>query len=238
MEKKKFSVPLVLLCLTIAIIIVMGIIIFRFYSDNKRVNEDLAKLQNQVSELEKENTNAYTENALENSNENMADNQTDAENEITLEQAKKVAEDYLSLDAALGCDCLLEELTSKKVLEYNPEEDNVISDEEVITKVKFSDYKSAMLNYVSEKEFERSFRSNRIEFRENEEGFLVKQQGGGGSVEHNIKEITKNDDGSYHVISEATLVDANDTKENREYDFTFILLNGKYVVDSCVEKEE
>ena len=153
-------------------------------------------MQNNIDSLHKEIANSNTSNTesdnLNNStnsagksNSNSVEkdnsNNTKTNDEISFqdEQVKEAFENYLDLMSYASCDGLLEELTEKGKLNYNSDEDNILDDSTVITKVKFNDYKNAMLNYVSENEFENNWSSTLLGIKENDDGYLTKYQGGG-----------------------------------------------------------
>lgn len=150
---------------------------------------------------------------------------------FTDEQVKTTLTNYLELQAVADCDSLLEKLTEKGNLNYNSANNTILDDGTVITNIKFSDYKSAMLNYVSESEFERNW-SSTLDFSEDSNGLLTKVQGGGNLRIYTINSITKNDDSTYSAKI-SFIVDENDTeKEDEDITFTVKSYNDNCVIDS------
>lgn len=171
-----------------------------------------------------------------NYNKEIAESEANASNLTTFtdEQVKTALSDFLELRVYANCDSLLERLNNKGKLNYNASNDTILDDGTVITTIKFLDYKNAMLNYVSESEFERNWHSTQY-FNENSEGYLTKVQGGGGLCEYTVDSISKKDGATYSAKTTVTFVDLDDSKENENYIFTVKQYGDKCVIESIQE---
>lgn len=246
MEEKnvtKISLSTFFLILAIIAIIVMGIFIYKLNNDKTAEVQKSTELQAQVNSLngtvsdlqnkiDKVSETVNSNTPVENSTTNNTSNNNSTS--FTDDQVKTALADYLELQAHAGCDALLENLTEKGKLKYEPSKDNILNDGTVITTIKFSDYKSAMLNYVSETEFNRNW-TNKQYFSENSNGYLTKVQGGGGLRVYTIKNISKTNDTSYSA-KVSSVVEDNEYYEENSCTFTIKSYNGKCVIDSITMK--
>lgn len=230
------------LIIAIIVIIIMGIIIFKLYSEKTEQIKKSSDLQTQVSSLNEtvSNLKGTIDNISETMNSNNLienDNTSNINNNdisFTEEQVKTALSNYLELDAHAGCEDLLSNLTEKGKLNYDSYKDNILNDGTVITNIKFTDYKNAMLNYVSENEFEKNWTKTKY-FNENSNGFLTKTQGGGALRTYTIKNVIRVNDSTYSAKT-TSVVDENEYFEEEEFTFTVISNNGKCVIDSINKK--
>lgn len=242
MEKKKvtkISLSTFFLILALIVIVIMAIFIYQFYNEKIEANEKSAELQIQVGNL-----NA-TINDLQGKINNISDtinpnnsieNTTTTNNKSTLftdNQVKTALSNYLELRAHANCDMLLENLKEKGKLNYDSSKDTILNDGTVITSIKFSDYKNAMLNYVSESEFEKNWTSSQF-FNENSNGYLTKVQGGGGLLVYTVNSITKINDSTYSAKTIAILVGMDNSKEEENFTFTITSYKENCVIDSFI----
>ena len=244
MEEKnvtKISLSTFFLILAIIAIVVMGIFIYKLNNDKTAEIQKSTELQSQVNSLNgtvsdlQEKINKVSETV--NSSSSVLDTNNTSNNtssSFTDEQVKSALANYLELQAHAGCDALLENLTEKGKLNYASSKDNILNDGTVITTIKFSDYKSAMLNYVSESEFDKNW-TNKQYFSENSNGYLTKVQGGGGLRVYTIKNISKTNDTTYSA-KVSSVVDDNEYYEENSCTFTIKSYNGKCVIDSITMK--
>ncbi len=238
-EKKatKISLSTFFLILALILIVVMSIFIYKFYNEKIEANEKSAELQVQVSNLNTtvNDLQGKINNILNTINSNNSiENTTTTNNNSTAftdDQVKIALSNYLELRAHAGCDALLENLKEKGKLNYDSSKDTILDDGTVITSIKFSDYKNAMLNYVSESEFEKNWTSSQ-NFNENSNGYLTKVQGGGGLRVYTVNSITKTNDSTYSAKTTATLVDLDDSKEDENFTFTITSYKGNCVINS------
>lgn len=244
MEKKepiKVSLSTFFLIIAIIVIAVMGYFMYKLYNDKAEATKKATDLQTQVNSLngtindlqgkidtisETVNTNKTSENATNSINNNT-------NNEVfTDEQVKKAIADYLELDAHAGCGALLEKLKQKGQINYDSSKYDIDTNTgEITTNVKFSDYKKAMLNYVTEAEFEKNWTSKKY-FGESANGYLTTMQGGGGLRIYTIKTVSKIDEKTFSAKT-SSVVEDNEYYEENNYTFTVKSNNGKCVIDNC-----
>ena len=240
----KISLSTFFLIFAIIVIIIMGIFMYKLYNERIETNERNAELETQVDKLNivanntqkeestMENINSSSLNENINTTTTNNDNTTSNEsNSFTDKQVKKCLSDFLELSSHANCDDLLQILTEKGNLNYNPSKDNILDDGLVITNIKFSDYKKAMLNYVSEDEFKKNWTSSQY-FEKNKDGYLTKVQGGGNLRIYTIKSITKKSDLNYYAKTTSIVDDTDEAKENENFTFKVKSYNGKCVIDS------
>ena len=239
MEEKKvvsISLPTILLVLAIIIIIVMGIFMYKINNEKSEIMEKSNELSNTVNELQ-EKINKISETINSNTSSgnttNSGNNGTIANNSTTFtdEQVKNSLSNYLDLLAHANCDTLLENLTEKGKLNYDSSKDTISDNGSVLTTIKFSDYKNAMLNYVSESEFEKNWSSTQY-FDKNDEGYLTKAQGGGALRVYTIESCVKNNNSTYTAKTSSMAENDSTTKENKEFTFTVKSYKSNCVIDS------
>lgn len=231
-EKKpsKLSLSTLLLILALIIIIVMACYIYLDKTNSeKKITEletNISNLQSSLDSLQEGNNNTLN-NVTEN-NETVANDSVS----FTDEQVKTTLSNYLELQAHANCDSLLENLTEKGKLNYDSSKNTVQNDGTVLTNIKFSDYKNAMLNYVSETEFEKNWNSTQ-HFSKTNNGYLTKIQGGGSLNVYTIKSITKNDTFNY-TAKTSYIIDITETDKTYDQNFKFVVkdYNGNCVIDS------
>lgn len=154
---------------------------------------------------------------------------------FTDEQVRVTLSNYLELLANENCDNLLQWLNENGKLNYDSSKNTILNDGTVITSIRFSNYKNAMLNYVSENEFERNWNLT-LYFNENSDGYLTKLQGGGAYCPYTIESITHNDDLNY--IAKTYYSNSYDypiTKYYKDFSFGIKSCNGNCVIDAIKE---
>ena len=163
------------------------------------------------------------------SNDNTASIDTTS---FTDEQVKTALSNYLELRAHMNCNALLNNLTEKGVLNYDDSKDiDTIIDGtygHYITNIKYSDYRNAMLKYVSKSEFERNWNSY---YSEDSNGNLIAGDGGGGLRVYTIKSITKTNDSTYSA-KVTSVVEDGEYFEEENLTFAVTSNNGICVIDS------
>lgn len=247
----KISLSTFFLILAVIVIIVMGIFVYKTYNEKTVATEIAEELQTQVNKLNQ------TINDLQGKIDNIAEtitkdtttqldvsnnltNQTteinNSEKTFTDNQVKIALADYLELQASANCDSLLEKLKQKGKINYDSSKDTSANvDGRIITSVKFDDYKKAMLNYVTEGEFDRNW-TEKQNFEVNSNGYITKLQGGGGYREYNIINILKKGDNIYSAKATSIVEDDSLTKENNNFEFAIKSSNGNCVIDYCNQK--
>ena len=236
-EKKvtKISLSTFFLILAIIVILIMGIFIFRLYNEKAEETKKSSELQTQVNSLNGtiNDLQGKIDNISETINPNNSiENISTTNNSISFtdEEVKIALSNYLELRAHADCGSPLEYLTEKEKLNYDSSKDTILDDGTIITSIKFSDYKNAMLNYVSESEFEKNWTSTQY-LNENNNGYLTKGQGGGRFWVYTINSITKTNNSTYSTKTTAT-DDFEDSKKDENFTFTVKSYNGNCVIDS------
>lgn len=241
-EPIKISLPVFIAIIVLLVAIISGIYV---YMQNQKLDKEIANLKEQVSKSQTEKNElqdklnsianiANTTNANDSTENNTtSNNSNNASISFTDEQVKSVLSDYLELQAHAGICALLDELTEKGKLNYDSSKDSVQNNGEVITTIKFSDYKNAMLNYVSEKEFEKNWNTT-LYVKSNDNGYIFRPEGGGGLRVYTIENITKNNNSTY-TAKVSSVVEDNEYYEEDTFKFTITSYNGHCVIDS-IEK--
>ena len=210
----------------------MGIYIY--YSVDKKevsINEN-NDIKAQTTENSIENTVQNTE--VENSTNNIFDdnNVTNTNtNTKTTEYTDKIVEDALE-----------EYLELKEENEKSPasllEELDLIEDEHyfsnkagndgyVKTDIQYSNYKNAMLRYVSEKLFDEKFTQN---FQDKNGTLYFLDKKGTSFVEYDIRSVKNNGNNSYTAD-----VYVENLRQNKTIEFSIENYNGRCVINSCSE---
>lgn len=243
MEEKnvtKISLSTFFLILAIIAIVAMGIFIYKLNNDKTAEIQKSTELQAQVNSLNgtvsdlQEKINKVSETV--NSNSSVPDTNTNntsnnSTTSFTDEEVKTALANYLELKAHAGCSALLECLTEKGDLNYDATKDKISNKDGMhITNIKFADYKKAMLKYVSENEFEKNWTSSQY-IEKNDDGYLLRPEGGGGLRVYTIKNISKTNDTTY-LAKTSSVVDDNEYYEENSYTFTIKTYNGICVIDS------
>lgn len=244
-EKKepiKVSMSTFFLIIAIIVIIVMGYFMYKFYNDKVEETKKSTDLQEKVNSLNgtvnelqgKINNIAETINPNK-SNENPNNFAITNTNNVafTEEQVKKAISDYLELYANANCGIPLDTLKEKGKINYDSSKSSINTNTgEVTTNVKFADYKKAMLNYVTESEFERNWTS-KIYLKEDSNGYLTHLQGGGALIVYTVNSVNKVSDSTY-LAKVTTMIEYDaSTKTNEDDTFTVKSYNGNCVIDSC-----
>ena len=153
---------------------------------------------------------------------------------FTDEQVKQCISNYFELKITMG-DEILRKLTQKGLLNYNESENKEIVrggnlENKVIMKVKYSDYKKAMLNFVSESEFNKTFKDY---FIVESDDNLSYETGIGGPDSYNIvRSISKKDNKTYNARTFSIEPDSLEPAEDHNYTITINNYNGHCVIDS------
>ena len=207
----------------------MGVYIYKINNDKLLAENKSAELQTQVDSLNE------SVNQLQEEIETVEKTKTTEKNSSTSfseEQVKQAISEYLELQASADCGTPLDILKKKGKINYDPSEYTINTNNGLITtKVKFSDYKNAMLNYVTESEFEKNWTSE-IYLGEDSNGYLTHAQGGGGLRVYTINSISKIDDKTFSVKTTSMVEDDDTTKENENFTFEVASYNGKCVINS------
>jgi len=260
-KEKSVRLSTFLFVLAFAIVIAVTIIMFYFYGqESKKISElekeIAAKTTNEVvtkpavvkaddnevvnstatnnpadEEIVVENT-IVSENTVEkNDTTKKAENK---KSDFTTAQVKEVLKDYLDLYVLKDMDTtdLLYELSSKGKVKYNDSKDKEQSDGTIVTNVKYEDYKKAMLNYVSEKEFDKNWAKS---YGKNSKGYVIAYNGGGSVKVYTIKSIK--DKGNNKFKAQTTYIEDESEPTpmfNRGFTLTVKSQNDKCVIDTIM----
>ena len=232
-EKKTIKVNLVTVLLILAIIglVVMGVFMYKIINDKSAEENKAAELQSQVDTLKatisqlqgKIETNSTVNNNTDKKNDNIS---------FSEEQVKKAISEYLELYANANCGTPLDTLKEKGKISYDSSKNTMnTSNGEITTNVKFADYKKAMLNYVSESEFEKNWTS-KIGLKEDSNGYVTHGQLGGGLRTYTINTIAKTGNLTYSVKATSMVENDSTTKSNESFTVVLKSYDGNCVIDS------
>lgn len=238
-EKKSIKISLSTLFLILALIVI-AFMTYYIYTEKTNANKEIETLE--ANAVEMQNTIKDLQDKIDtisntiNSNNSNKDNNTTNTNDnnrisFTDEQVKTALSNYLELRAHMNCNALLNNLIEKGDLNYD-ESKNIDSSDgtygRYITNIKYSDYRNAMLKYVSKSEFERNWNSY---YSEDSNGNLIAGDGGGGLRVYTIKSITKTNDSTYSA-KVTSVVEDGEYFEEESLTFVVTSNNGNCVVDS------
>lgn len=241
MEEKnsaKISLSTFFLILAIIAIIVMGIFIYKLNNDKTAEVQKSTELQTQVNNLNGTiddlqgkidtisktiNSNSFVEYIPTDNNSNNTS--------FTDEQVKVTLTNYLELMAQQDGQEILQLLTQKGKLNFKNSDVKILNNGTVVTNVKFTDYKNAMLNFVSETEFEKNWNSKW--FNQNSDGYVTTIQGGGTIPVYTINSINKISDSNY-TAQTSYIIDESEPTPSYDKTFTFVITssNNNCVIDS------
>ena len=197
-----------------------------------KLKTDAEELKGTVTELQGK-LDSISNIANEDEEKSSMTTKKTAESQVfTDSEVKECLTNYLELRYAIGTE-VLTALSKKGALNYN-ESDNTETNNEIHTKVKFTDYKKAMLNYVSEKEFEKNF-DNKLWRKIDDSGYFTVGDGvGGPSIDYTVKSVTKTNDTSY--TAKTSYVEGGNNPVNQNFSILVKNYNGHCVIDSVTEQ--
>lgn len=159
-------------------------------------------------------------------------------NTFTLKQVKASLKDYFNLYAAGQNATLIQELGERGKLKYNTSKWDTKgkNKDEWATDIKFSEYKNAMLNYISENEFDRHWNPNnksvKVDVKVNKNGYIIPPQPKGNAPVYSIDELSKHGDYEYKARVQYIINEDISTIKNYNYNFIVANSNGKCIIDS------
>ena len=234
-EKKSISTAILTLFLILALIVIAFMTCY-IYTEKINANREIAILKENANEMQ--NTiNNFQEKIKQLSYSNKIDNSVNTTNNnlsFTDEQIKTALSDYLELRGHRDCNGLLKILTIKGVLNYDSSKDietihpNDGTGGYYKTNIKYSDYRNAMLKYVSQTEFERNWNSY---YLEDNDGNLINLSGGGSACIYSIKEIERINDTTYSAKG-IPIVDGIKLSTEEHFIFVITSNNGNCVIDA------
>ena len=240
-EKKvtKISLSTFLLILSIIVIIVMAYFIYKLNNDKQLANNKVTELNKQVSGLEStvnnlQGTISDISNTINNSTETKTDSNSNTQaNEsgkktFSNDEIKNAIQNYLDLVGARegSPEGLLVKLGLTNFGANTEKADNNY----IKTNIKYSDYKTKMLNYMTEQWFENNFTKS---FK-NVNGYLYYFDGGATGLEYEVKSITiKGDYSDLNYIANVDNIHLDDSREQLNIEFHIENNNGKCVISYC-----
>ena len=241
-EKQPIQVSLTALLLVLSIIalVAMGFYTYKLSNEKATATEEIANLNSQVDNLQGTvNTLQGTLDTISNSI-NMA-NITTPENTTTSDSSNKSLSDAKVKDILakyLELYGYAEEfpsgiLVSLDLISNTNSFNNATrtNDLFVQTTIKYSSYKEAMLNYVSEACFNQYFTKNFKDIN----GIFYYKDGFASPIEYTIGNITNKNNGKY--TGEIYLMNEEGEKSSKtNIEFEIINSNGNYIINSYTEK--
>ena len=234
-EKKtiKISLSTLFLIIAIIVIIVMGIFCYSMYNKKIEAEEQLNEMNEKTLNLEtKINTisNIISDDTKNEEKQNtISDDIVNTESNsynFSEDEIKKTLQNYLDLQGSKqgAPSALLQKLNLLgTTLDYN----EVTEDGYVKTDIKYSDYKTAMLNYVTEEWFNKNFTE---EFKEIN-GLLYYLNSGATGNEYQVDSIRPKSNTMY--IGEIYRINIDGSREKQSIDFAIENYNGKCVISYC-----
>ena len=242
-EKKRIRVSLstVLFILELIVIIDMA---YYIYFEKTIANSEIATLeanagemQNAIKDLQDKIdtiSNTINSNTSEEINNSQSNNIVDNENnKFSEKEIKESITNYLNIFKGAGSvEGRLEKMGLLKYGEFN--NNTLTTDNYRKTNIKYSDFKSTIMNYVSEEWFDNfnSIKDN-PEFKE-QDGLLYYFDGGWTGAEYEVESIRlKGDYSNLRYIAKAYCIYDEDSKELENIEFEVMNYNGKCVISYC-----
>ena len=208
MEEKnvtKINLSTFFLILAIIAIIVMGVFIYKLSNDKTAEIQKSTELQSQVNSLngtvsdlqgkinsisQTINSNTSNESSNTTSNSNSNENTT---SKFSEKEIKDVLQMCLNLESAKtnGPGTILDTLGLSKDSSYQNSENSAKKTGFMKTSIKFSDFKEAMLKYMTEECYQKQW----SDLYENEDGYLCYANVGATGVAYKVNSIKKLENG-------------------------------------------
>ena len=240
MEEKgtvKISLTGFFLILAIIAIVVMGFFMYQFYTDKQKANEKVETLNSEVTKLQStiNSIQSTINNSSNTSNEQKQT--TNSETDASDSEIKQSTQNYIDLICA-EAGSMRSFLKKLGLINGNENFDARATENDVSytkTDIKYTTFKSKMLEYVTENWFEKNF----TDLYKNINGYLCFIDGGASGAKIEIKNITKNADGSYTATADRIFelwekdYEGYEKRENISIQFRMSKYNNKWVVDYC-----
>lgn len=212
---------------------------YKMYNEKIVATEKSAELQTQVNELigtvsslqgkinsisETISTNTSTYNTVV-TNENKSDTETKSKTTFTDAQVKETVQDYLNIIGS-------KEGSPSAVLDYlklKGKESTARKEGYLKTDIKYSKFKKAILEYITERCFKEEFSEVFIE----EDGYVCYFNSGATGVGYEVNSITMVNDKTYNA--KAVWIQ-EESKEDVNFEFGIENSNGKCIIDYCNQK--
>jgi len=241
-KKKKVSangMVLAILFISAIIIALMWVIICNLNNEKSELEKQILSSKSESESLKKQVLVASTEIANEkneigekNTISNTVSNEPNKP-EFDNEVVEKTFKNYLDLlelrDAPPSS--LLVKLKLIDSGKINYADDEVSEDGYVETDILYSDYKKAMLSYMTEECFKNNFESTLIKEKD---GKLCYHNGGGSGIEFEFNSISKKDgDSDLVYIAKFDQINIDETREPQTMEFSVADSEGKCVISYC-----
>lgn len=212
--KEKNNVGLiVILLILVLIIVVMGFFVYKFYIEKTKETEKSAQLQTQVDSLnetandlqekiDKVSETINTSNTTNTTSDKTTSTTESKNKSFSNDEIKNAIQKCLNLESAktngpgtiLNTLGLYKENDSKQEKEQPAEKSGYIK-----TLIKFSDFKSKMLEFITEECYQKEW--NDLYYDEN--GYLCYENSGDSGIEYKVTSIEKSSD-SYRANVKAS----------------------------------
>ena len=242
-EKKRIRVSLSTVLFILALIVIIAMAYY-IYVEKTIANSEIATLeanagemQNAIKDLQDKIdtiSNTINSNTSEEINNSQSNNIVDNENnKFSEKEIKESITNYLNIFKGAGSvEGRLEKMGLLKYGEFN--NNTLTTDNYRKTNIKYSDFKSTIMNYVSEEWFDNfnSIKDN-PEFKE-QDGLLYYFDGGWTGAEYEVESIRlKGDYSNLRYIAKAYCIYDEDSKELENIEFEVMNYNGKCVISYC-----
>lgn len=242
-EKKRIRVSLSTVLFILALIVIIAMAYY-IYVEKTIANSEIATLeanagemQNAIKDLQDKIdtiSNTINSNTSEEINNSQSNNIVDNEdNKFSEKEIKESITNYLNIFKGAGSvEGRLEKMGLLKYGEFN--NNTLTTDNYRKTNIKYSDFKSTIMNYVSEEWFDNfnSIKDN-PEFKE-QDGLLYYFDGGWTGAEYEVESIRlKGDYSNLRYIAKAYCIYDEDSKELENIEFEVMDYNGKCVISYC-----
>ena len=222
-EKNESKVSLTTAILFFALIVIIIGMALVYAGLEKKHDEEKLALQEQINNLQ--GTLNIISTTVNNTTQNTVTETNNATN-FSNDEIKNALQNYLDLVGALqgSPEALLVKLGFTNYQEGQGDANNNYYAK---TNIKYSEFKTKMLNYVTEQLFEKEFIYN---FK-NVDGYLYFRDVGASGMEFEVKSITRQGNNSY--IANVDNIHFDGSREQETMEFHIDNYNGKCVISYC-----
>lgn len=244
-EKKGIKVSLSTVLFIFALIVIIAMAYY-IYVEKTNANNEIATLeanavemQNTIKDLQDKidtisNTiNSNTSGEIDNSQSNNTVN--NKEDKFSNKEIKDSITNYLNIFKGAGSvEGRLEKLGLLEFGEFN--NNQLTADNYRKTDIKYSDFKSTVMNYVSEEWFNKINNNAKWEITEfkEQDGLLYYYDSGWTGTGYEVESITlKGDYSDSRYIAKVYRINIDDSRELENIEFEITNYNGKCVISYC-----
>lgn len=234
-SKRSSKKTIIFILTTVILLVIISILLMIILRDNLDKNEAIKDAKHYETEFNKlyekmkslENNGELKESTQENKEE-----QESKKIELTKEIANEKLENYFLLYNGVG-DNIFIELTKKNLLKYDKSKNSVRrstnTNGETVTNVKYTDYKNALLTFISESEFNSNFKEGYD--KTNSSGNIILGDFGGGAITYKIEDVIRKSELEY-TVKTSFEVEEEKNKQVKEFNVLFKLEKDNYIIDS------